>query len=237
LELMPQHLYHYTTIETLALILKSKKMRFNSLINVDDLEEAKSIGISNYGMHSLVACFTNDSIESIPIWNMYSNNGAGVRMKLKNPLFEKFSINIIDKMCSVIFDGKAFPVIYTDDNDKLYPQILRVFNGETMINGEDNGKYKRTNWEFQNEWRFKIHIYRNNGEIGMIAPGVLPPINYYDANLLDDVINNSCITLGYNISHGNRLIVEMLVDKYNETNNSNIIIEESKFNNLIKPKY
>jgi len=33
-------IYHYTTINNLALILASKKIRFNRLDNVDDLEES-----------------------------------------------------------------------------------------------------------------------------------------------------------------------------------------------------
>lgn len=32
-------LYHYTTIDTLALILKNRTIRFNRLDKVDDLEE------------------------------------------------------------------------------------------------------------------------------------------------------------------------------------------------------
>lgn len=34
------YLYHYTSIETLALILKNNTLCFNNLLNVDDSEEA-----------------------------------------------------------------------------------------------------------------------------------------------------------------------------------------------------
>ena len=37
----PDYLYQYTTIESLALILKTRSMKFNSLAFVDDLEEIK----------------------------------------------------------------------------------------------------------------------------------------------------------------------------------------------------
>lgn len=37
-----RYLYHYTSLETLALILKNKTLCFNSLLNVDDVEEAQS---------------------------------------------------------------------------------------------------------------------------------------------------------------------------------------------------
>ena len=39
---MGQVLYKYTTLETLALILKSKKIRLNPLTAMDDLQEAET---------------------------------------------------------------------------------------------------------------------------------------------------------------------------------------------------
>ena len=45
---MPKYLFHYTTIDTLALILKYKSIRFNSLKNVDDLEEQESADLWTY---------------------------------------------------------------------------------------------------------------------------------------------------------------------------------------------
>ena len=38
------NLYHYTSLETLALILKNKTLCFNNLLNVDDIEEAQNVG-------------------------------------------------------------------------------------------------------------------------------------------------------------------------------------------------
>lgn len=36
-------IYHYTTIETLALIIKSKSIRFNRTDKVDDSDECKGV--------------------------------------------------------------------------------------------------------------------------------------------------------------------------------------------------
>lgn len=44
--------YHYTNIDTLALILKYKTIRFNSLENVDDLEEVKSSDLGDVGKYT-----------------------------------------------------------------------------------------------------------------------------------------------------------------------------------------
>lgn len=51
-------LYHYTTIDTLALILKNRTIRFNRLDKVDDLEEkVVSCGV-NLGQYIFASCWT-----------------------------------------------------------------------------------------------------------------------------------------------------------------------------------
>lgn len=232
----PEFLYHYTNVETLALILRTKKMRFNSLLNVDDLEEAKSEGIENFGMHIFVSCFTSDSSESIPVWNMYSNKGSGVRIKLLNPPFERFTYHNETENYSVNYNGATFPIVYTDDPSKLYPQINRIIDDERWINAEETGRYKRLAWQFQNEWRAKLFVFNTNGNPNWVEPGTNPPITHFDVPLNGIVINNLSITLGFNLSHGNKLIVETLVKDFNQRNSANIIFEESEFHNLIKSK-
>ena len=43
------YLYHYTSIETLALILKNNTLCFNNLLNVDDSEEAETFDMGKFG--------------------------------------------------------------------------------------------------------------------------------------------------------------------------------------------
>lgn len=52
----PQVLYHYTSLDTLALILTNKSTCFNTLLNVDDIDEAEtSIWDSLVNMYMSVA--------------------------------------------------------------------------------------------------------------------------------------------------------------------------------------
>lgn len=75
-------IFHYTTVESLALILKTRRLRFTRLDGVDDLREAQShVGI-NFGRYFFVSCWTKDDKESIPLWNMYGQGMAGVRLQL-----------------------------------------------------------------------------------------------------------------------------------------------------------
>lgn len=80
-------IYHYTNIETLALILKNKTIRFNRLDQVDDLEEGQTecSGIK-VGQYLFVSCWTEDPEESIPLWRMYTDKAISGR----NPLPRSF---------------------------------------------------------------------------------------------------------------------------------------------------
>ena len=82
----PEYLYHYTNVETLALILKNRSIRFNSLDKMDDLQEQETGDIKNAGQFVYVSSWTDDKSESIPMWNMYASLDRGVRIRLrKNP--------------------------------------------------------------------------------------------------------------------------------------------------------
>ncbi|NOQ27821.1 MAG: hypothetical protein GQ564_20865 [Bacteroidales bacterium] len=89
----PSFLYHYTSIETLAMILSSKKIKFNSLNNVDDLNEGKSIDYKHIGGYFFISCWTSFAEESLPFWNMYTPSMKGVRIKMPSNLFQCNLIN------------------------------------------------------------------------------------------------------------------------------------------------
>lgn len=85
---IPTHLYHYTNIENLALILKNKTIRFNPLDRMDDLQEKEASDVKNIGKIFYVSSWTEDETESIPMWNMYASLKAGIRIKMKSIPFE-----------------------------------------------------------------------------------------------------------------------------------------------------
>ena len=86
-------IYHYTSIENLALILKNKSIRFNRLDHVDDKEEANIISSGkNLSQYFFTSCWTRDNIENIPLWKMYTNNGLGVRICLEDDPFVDYPL-------------------------------------------------------------------------------------------------------------------------------------------------
>lgn len=85
-----EYLYHYTSIDILALILKNHTIRLNPLNKLDDLQEQKTADVENLGKFVFVSSWTSDEEESIPMWKMYTNPLSGVRIKMpKNPFVTK----------------------------------------------------------------------------------------------------------------------------------------------------
>jgi len=96
-----EYLYHYTNIETLALILKNHTIRFNSLDKMDDLQEQETADLKNVGQFCYISSWTDDVTESIPMWNMYTSVNSGVRIRLRKQPF-KLHENTADELRQVV---------------------------------------------------------------------------------------------------------------------------------------
>lgn len=84
-------IHHYTSIENLALILDSKKIRFNRLDKFDDITEASvfSKELAFVASSIFASSWTEDEEENIPLWKMYASIDKGVRISLPIDMFEK----------------------------------------------------------------------------------------------------------------------------------------------------
>lgn len=107
--------YHYTTIENLALILKNRTIRLNRLDKVDDLEEnAISNGV-NLGQYIFVSCWTEDPEESIPLWKMYAGINNGVRIGLDVEMFQTYLLHDLTTEYYPRCEGSILSYIPQDD--------------------------------------------------------------------------------------------------------------------------
>jgi hypothetical protein len=75
-------IHHYTSVDSLAAILASRKMRFSRLDRVDDLRESQTHHAIEFGQYFFASCWTEDGTESIPQWEMYADKKTGVRISL-----------------------------------------------------------------------------------------------------------------------------------------------------------
>ena len=180
-------IHHYTGISKLALILKNRKIRFNRLDKVDDVSEMDAYDrIIDLSKYLFVSCWTTTSEESIPMWQMYSKEMTGIRITVKNELFNFQPLNP-DPKYNYTRRGDVYSPIPFDqifgDNYMIFPMFLdkRVFEkkicyvenlkeelGQIVnLSPDDTGLnistdklagYKNKEWEFQHEFRFILFI-------------------------------------------------------------------------------
>jgi hypothetical protein len=175
-------IHHYTSINTLALILQHGKIRFNRLDLVDDISELEGIA-QVFSTHIFVSCWTEDKEESIPLWKMYTPNMSGVKISFPKDLFKKkfvpafteenygsykdywgplskdetFTDNYV--IFNVFDNPRSFykNVIYRDDYAEIYKSFfVKNEKGYEIKNTFDLGVYKKTQWAFQKESRFTL---------------------------------------------------------------------------------
>ena len=126
-------LYHYTTIDSLAQILKHRTLRFNRLDRVDDIEEgAISPAGVHIGQYVFVSCWTKEDEESIPLWKMYTANGRGVRISLDSHMFHCFENSDFVDCGGIRFSlkGSAYERTYTPFKDFINDDYLVFPVGE-----------------------------------------------------------------------------------------------------------
>ncbi|TKC04206.1 hypothetical protein [Pedobacter frigoris] len=237
-----EYFYHYTSVENLALILKHRTLRFKALDTVDDLNEGLTNDVDEYRQFVFVSCWTDQDIESIPIWNMYAKDMSGVRIALPKYPFTHYSFedlpnevvsNIPFARSTIVnylhFDnGYIFhqgehylvKVEYTDDIALLKPNLVEPTSeqGKTIWSARI-GKFKQNCWDFQSEVRYRIIVYPRGGfkrtETEKFNFESRMKSKHIDVPISEDAFGQMKILLGPKQLDEHSLIVEALIEKYN----------------------
>lgn len=178
-------IFHYTSVESLALILDSGNFRFSRLDTVDDVEEAQSILTINWGKFFFVSCWTRIEEESIPQWKMYGAGAQGVRIELPIQPFKKLLIpagtshknvhiesdiylpfsfeQMITSDCLYPLAGQeewfSGPVQYVPDMSAEYSKAFSLTpDGVSFSNLHRLPMSKHERWKFQDEYRFQLMV-------------------------------------------------------------------------------
>lgn len=105
--------YHYTSLTSLALILKNKTLRLFPLSGMDDVQEQFASDSHEYGKFVYVSSWTKSKKEIISMWKMYCREKEGIRIGLAaNPF----------KVCD-FFEDKYYEV------DEFEPSKEKIENG------------------------------------------------------------------------------------------------------------
>lgn len=180
---VPKTLFHYTSLENLALILENRTIRLFPLTTLDDPEEQLTADNSAIASRVFVSCWTDDKAESIPMWKLYTKLDSGIRIEMNNDPFVRYMYTeeevkeilgnipnegvagqlhflplelLLEQMCVSHLTGENVlnRIYYTDDEEYIRPTIATVENGQLHIATDKIGRYKNEYWDFQREWRY-----------------------------------------------------------------------------------
>lgn len=231
----PEYLFHYTSIESLCLILRSKSLKFSRLDKVDDLDEANTKNFPYAKSFVFVSCWTSEGNESLPLWKMYSSDMKGVRIRLPVNMFKgrylpdcevaSYPIISVDQSIYVKRNNLNYSCQLIGPHQITYdPEALN--NNDCFIENEDGtvevdllhlGSSKRMAWSFESEWRFKI--------IGMPFEGKwkkqdfdqfkdIPTCESLFVNLDPSALSEIIVQLGPRATLAESEIVELLLKNY-----------------------
>lgn len=150
--------HHYTNINTLALMLKNRTIRFNRLDRVDDMSEAQAFDKFNLAKYLFVSCWTDSDKESIPQWHMYTNEMTGVRISLPRDLFYYQPLKPPATWNTIVNGQLLSPIPF----DKLFTD--NYFIAPTFLNKE--------NFERKVEYVENVaDFYKNAVDLGIASNG------------------------------------------------------------------
>ena len=267
---MAKLLYKYMTLESLALILKSRKLRLNPLRKMDDMQEVETADEFQYANYVFISSWMDQPKEVIPMWKLYSTTYNGIRLGMKENPFKKYILTKSDfekhlsdttvageSMDTVVpieqyfndgyiilnpqFDKILNDVVYTDDENLLKPVSVKAQGDKFDVFTGQVGKYKSTYWQFQNEKRYILRFIPINGLDKVNSPQISTFVynklksndndflDYFDLTLDDEAFNSMEVTMSPQFTEGNRILLELLKEKYNP----NMIIQESALKDKI----
>lgn len=236
-------IYHYTSIETLACILKSGKVRFNRLDNVNDPQETKEYQDSIFAKAYYVSCWSNNPEESIPLWKLYGGNLKGVRIGIPRKcspsyLFRGYeTTQILDNKIPITDIGipelQKLDIEYLKEEDRR--ETVGDFNFssgcgkkyKTFSANSDLPKYKHPHWAFEKEIRFLFSAIGTgvNKELIEEVIGHLPA--YFDLSLQANFFSQIEITYGPHCNDGEIICLETLLEHFIPKFDFNIQLKKS----------
>lgn len=189
----PERLFQYTSLGVLSLILQNKTIRFNSLENLDDLEESSLQFCDDNPPVTYVSCWTSIVKESIPMWKLYTQMTDGIRIELPiGPFKDPRTQN--GNCVPGSYDYRAAKWIPVLPPSRVDPELVYMaqpyslnhpnrviyrddLTAAEIVASEDSGqnavvthngaiaRFKRSHWDFQQEFRYIVILQRARNNI------------------------------------------------------------------------
>lgn len=165
-----EYLYQYTSLETLAIILKEKNIKFSKLSSLDDplekyissiyIPNNNSLKTNNVGDFCFVSCWSKNKNESIAMWDMYGDRKKGIRIGLPADMLDP---NFVFDDYKNVSQHRLFEC---EEPIKKIPELINILYDRTSdplivdrklnLDLDNLGRHKIKDWEFQEEYRFRI---------------------------------------------------------------------------------
>jgi len=180
--------FHYTSIDTLKLILRSRKVRFKRFDTLDDLSEVQTHDNITFAKFFFTSCWTSKEYECALMWDKYGDNYRGVRIGLPSDMFELYQYEDgeyeVDGVPLSVIGTPSYPLsleqlsqlncfpINVNNPEWFAGQVEYIADIAAHYQGcfkEENGGYrvsdgmglpfkKSVQWESQQEFRYVIGL-------------------------------------------------------------------------------
>lgn len=228
-------LYHYTSINSLAMILSTRKIRFSRLDQVNDFLDGKSKEVIDSQKMAFVSCFTSNSIESIPLWSLYTRF-SGVRIGFDEDIFGSPSGDNVYgyQYCEVDIGRGAKRSMYqiigpismsyapVGSGTHLCRIIEESDSGiGYRYNTANIGNVKSSEWAFESEIRFKILSQNQSGSSTSreriskhLSTLTIDNRLFIDVPFQDACLEKLDILLSPSMTSAEGVIVQSIIDKF-----------------------
>jgi hypothetical protein len=183
-----EKIFHYTSVESLAMILSTGKLRFTRLDSVDDMSEGQTHAGIPFGKYFFVSCWTQQEEDNLAQWKMYGGDMEGIRIEFPAYPFRRVRMeahgevkvtgNLYSPIATTEMYGRNYmiippfvgnksfagPVVYVENVESRYASAIvkeKSDSGQEQIKIDgfyDLPRLKSKIWEFQAEFRFLLHV-------------------------------------------------------------------------------
>jgi hypothetical protein len=202
-----ERIHHYTNLDALLSILKTRTLKFNRIDNVNDQSEKLFINEQEIIDRVFLSCFTYRVSEYIPHWFMYSKDVYGIRLSFVKKERQLSTDSLIeyneavaaykngvkvDELCKANLthdiasankqwhvDFTSIDVIYDEKFAKENPVIRKIADDKNVVDLSALGTVKAEPWKFEDETRMIAHLrFYNDGVEPVEYDYLLVPIHF-----------------------------------------------------------
>jgi len=216
---------------------------------MDDLTEGITYDFDSLANYFYVSSWSNNELENIPLWYMYTNEMKGVRVEADSNFLELEESTPDCRVLNIVKDDViAYRLMY-DNDDSFLCDVLYTDEQETCLphprgyispNILNVGSTKPRAWAFQSEVRFKLYGISKN-DIAKYGDNLNQRVwnamyahknnscEYIDLKFDLTRLNNANFLLGPNSAESElielqNLIKEYLPDHHGEIGKSKLLI-------------